>query len=72
MTDSLLAGELAETLSTTLREMQHINNRKIFAICHPCRLDEHHVKGSICALTDEPLSVRNVNLIWKEVKSFVD
>lgn len=66
LTNSLQVGELAEVLRSVLREMQHINNRKTFAACHTCRFNEHHVKGSICGLTHEPLSVSELNLICRE------
>lgn len=66
ITNSLQVGELAEVLRSVLREMQHINNRKSFAACHTCRFNEQHVKGAVCGLTQEPLSVQDIQLICRE------
>lgn len=66
ITASLQASELAEVLRLILRTMQHKNNRKTFAACHTCRFNEGHEKGYVCGLTQEPLSVREIQLICRE------
>lgn len=65
-TNSVQVGELGEVLRSILREMQHVNNRKTFAACHTCRFNETHETGSVCGLTNEPLSAQEVNLICRE------
>ena len=66
MISSVKVRELEEVLRLTLRGMQHHNKRKTFAACHTCRFNEQHVKGAVCGLTQEPLSVQEIQLICRE------
>jgi len=59
-------NELQEMLRSTLRTMQHQNNRKTFAACHTCRFNEQRQEGYVCGVTHEPLSARDIQLICRE------
>ena len=65
-TSSVRVEKLEETLRSILRKMQQINDRKTFAACHTCRFHEHHGKGYMCGLTQEPLNEREIQLICRE------
>ncbi len=66
LTSSVKVRELEEVLRSTLRGMQYHNKRKTFAACQTCRFNEPQVKGAVCGLTQEPLSVQEIQLICRE------
>ncbi len=59
-------NKLEGILGSLLREMQHLHDRKTFAACHTCRLNEWHKQGFVCGLTKESLNEREVQLICRE------
>ncbi len=64
--NSVKAAQFEEALRSTLRSMQHHNNRNTFAACHTCRFNQKEKNGYLCGLTQEPLSTQEVQLICRE------
>ena len=66
MTSAAKIHTLGNELRAILRNWQHKNQRKTFASCHTCRFNEHHKDGYLCGLTQEPLSLQDIQLICRE------
>jgi len=66
MTSTVHLSQLEEILRSVLRGMQHHNKRRTFEACHTCRFNEQNREGYVCGLTQERLSVKDIQLICRE------
>jgi DNA-binding MarR family transcriptional regulator len=63
---SATSTDLAQVLQTVLRTLQQANGRKPFGACHSCRFHERGPQGSVCGLTQEPLSLEDSQRLCRE------
>lgn len=63
---SVTSTDLTQMLQTVLRGLQQANGRKPFGACQSCRFHERGPQGSICGLTQEPLSLQDSQLLCRE------
>ncbi|MFL1514103.1 MarR family winged helix-turn-helix transcriptional regulator [Pseudomonas prosekii] len=62
------AADLETLLLELLRTIQRGQDVPGFGLCHSCRFHQVSAQGPVCKLTNEPLSVREVDLICREFK----
>ena len=58
--------QLINNLQELLRAIQQSNSRRTFGACHTCRHNQPTKDGALCALTQEPLSQEDTELICRE------
>jgi DNA-binding MarR family transcriptional regulator len=59
-------NQLSDNLQALLRAIQQSNGMKTFGVCHNCRHNQPTKFGALCALTQEPLSQDDIQLICRE------
>ncbi|GHF89698.1 MarR family winged helix-turn-helix transcriptional regulator [Thalassotalea marina] len=53
-------------LKSTLRHYQLASGRKGFGVCKQCKFNQSVKDNFVCGLTEEPLSIKDVELICRE------
>ena len=61
-----IQNQLIDDLRELLRAIQQSNGMKTFGVCHNCRHNQPTKFGALCALTQEPLSQDDIQLICRE------